>query len=1073
MALAARGDADARAAVGADARGCSTRSAPRRGAASGSRRWPRGTRCSSSSSPRSPARRSATVGTLSGSIRGVLHARLDRLDQEERAVLERASVVGRSFSLEAVLELIPPEERELAQARMFELVAARADPARRRGSRRTASASSTRSSATRSTRRCRRRLRADLHETVAAQLDDAGDAAPALVGFHLEQACLLRRELGRHDAELAQRAGRLLRLAAEETLSRTDAPATISLLERARALLPTTIPSCPPLLTALGVARGERGRHARRRIRARRGGRGRRRARRPRGGAARTHRAPVRPRVRRRARRSRRASSSPGRRSPELEPLGDELALARAWWLASSGDIAACRWRERGEAIERALEHARRARAGVDMVGTLAGLLAQALLHGPTPVERGDRARRKASGRARARRAAAERPSTRASPGCSRCSGDSRRRGGCTGTRRQRTRSSGCASAAQRRRSSARRSSCSPATPPRAERQLRASSAAFDEIGATTSATTHRALLAEVFAGSAGSTRPRAGGTRRRRSARRGPRRPGALAVRTRAALAHAKAGATRRAPRPRRSPSARASSSPARVAALKAAAEVERPRTTAPRPAAARRGRSIAEAKGTIAQHRALACRSRDAVQFASASCGQEAGMTAQGERARPRRARGAQPRRTQPRRAQPRRAQARGTQASKSTAARSTTSLEEHGEPKRTRGAETTRRRRRVGRRVAGSERKPLPGARRAGAVARDAQVEVTVLVRPRAPIPVGRRRSVGSRCASAATSPAASTRPVRRRPGKDLAAVAEFAARARAARPAGERGAAKRRPRRNGRPDGGRVRDEALPLPLSAGRRTAAARATCTCRARSSRRSRPSSVSTTGRRRRRTATSSPGARRAGAEDLVHADADRRAVRLPAPPRRKRPAHRRDRARRRLPPLAAAPLLRRSSEADAEVTAVSVDGARNRPGVNHGADGEVLLDVEVIGAVAPGAEQLVYFAPMTDRGFVDAVTTARLRPARSRRSSRSAGGRPRKSGRSRHGVPSTRRSRPPPLLGITVCAASGDNGWRDGVAGGVAHVDYPGLEPVRPRLRRHAPRGDGDDRGGRLERP
>ena len=53
---------------------------------------------------------------MAGSIRGVLEARLDRLGREERAVLERASVVGRSFSLAAVLELIEPQERELAQS---------------------------------------------------------------------------------------------------------------------------------------------------------------------------------------------------------------------------------------------------------------------------------------------------------------------------------------------------------------------------------------------------------------------------------------------------------------------------------------------------------------------------------------------------------------------------------------------------------------------------------------------------------------------------------------------------------------------------------------------------------------------------------------------------------------------------------------------------------------------------------------------------------------------------------------------------------------------------------------------
>ena len=44
---------------------------------------------------------------MAGSIRGVLDARLDRLGREERAVLERASVVGRSFSLVSVLGADP------------------------------------------------------------------------------------------------------------------------------------------------------------------------------------------------------------------------------------------------------------------------------------------------------------------------------------------------------------------------------------------------------------------------------------------------------------------------------------------------------------------------------------------------------------------------------------------------------------------------------------------------------------------------------------------------------------------------------------------------------------------------------------------------------------------------------------------------------------------------------------------------------------------------------------------------------------------------------------------------------
>src|SRR3954451_21956939 len=59
---------------------------------------------------------------MPSSIRGVLHERLDRLERSERSVLQRAAVVGRSFSLEAVFELSEPGEREHVQARLHELV---------------------------------------------------------------------------------------------------------------------------------------------------------------------------------------------------------------------------------------------------------------------------------------------------------------------------------------------------------------------------------------------------------------------------------------------------------------------------------------------------------------------------------------------------------------------------------------------------------------------------------------------------------------------------------------------------------------------------------------------------------------------------------------------------------------------------------------------------------------------------------------------------------------------------------------------------------------------------------------
>jgi kumamolisin len=60
--------------------------------------------------------------------------------------------------------------------------------------------------------------------------------------------------------------------------------------------------------------------------------------------------------------------------------------------------------------------------------------------------------------------------------------------------------------------------------------------------------------------------------------------------------------------------------------------------------------------------------------------------------------------------------------------------------------------------------------------------------------------------------------------------------------------------------------------------------------------------------------------------------------------------------------------------------ITAVSVDGGKNAPTTASGdsADGEVMLDIEVAAAVAPGAKIVVYFTPNTDQGFIDAITTA-----------------------------------------------------------------------------------------------
>src|SRR5262249_44688015 len=60
-------------------------------------------------------------------------------------------------------------------------------------------------------------------------------------------------------------------------------------------------------------------------------------------------------------------------------------------------------------------------------------------------------------------------------------------------------------------------------------------------------------------------------------------------------------------------------------------------------------------------------------------------------------------------------------------------------------------------------------------------------------------------------------------------------------------------------------------------------------------------------------------------------------------------------------------------------EVVSVSVNGGQNCPTGNpNGPDGEVMLDIEIAGAVAPGARIVVYFAPNTDQGFFRAINRA-----------------------------------------------------------------------------------------------
>jgi kumamolisin len=130
--------------------------------------------------------------------------------------------------------------------------------------------------------------------------------------------------------------------------------------------------------------------------------------------------------------------------------------------------------------------------------------------------------------------------------------------------------------------------------------------------------------------------------------------------------------------------------------------------------------------------------------------------------------------------------------------------------------------------------------------------------------------------------------------------------------------------------------------------------------------------------------------------------------------------------------------------------VTAVSVDNGQNAPtGDANGPDGEVMLDIEVVGAVAPQANIAVYFAPNTDAGFLDAVTTA-IHDTTNKPSVISISwGSAESTWTAQSMTAMDDAFQAAATLGVTICVASGDNGSGDGVTDGADHVDFPASSP------------------------
>lgn len=128
--------------------------------------------------------------------------------------------------------------------------------------------------------------------------------------------------------------------------------------------------------------------------------------------------------------------------------------------------------------------------------------------------------------------------------------------------------------------------------------------------------------------------------------------------------------------------------------------------------------------------------------------------------------------------------------------------------------------------------------------------------------------------------------------------------------------------------------------------------------------------------------------------------------------------------------------------------VRAIGVNGAQNNPGPDPSSDGEVQLDIEILGALAPGAEMKVYFAPNDDRGFLDSLSAAIHDTPTPTVVSISWG--------ASENLWTTQTTTAmdevfadAAALGVTVIAAAGDDGSSDGQTDGSVHLCFPASSP------------------------
>ena len=200
-------------------------------------------------------------------IHALLAARLDRLDPAERAVVEAAAVVGRSFGGGAVLELGRGDDRSELDRHLGALVhkdLIQPDGGRFAGE----ETFSFKHMLVRDVayQGILKEVRADFHERFADWLEQAAGERTSeyeeILGYHLERAYRYLTELGPIDErgrELAARAAARLGSSGRRALARGDIPPAVNLLERAVSLLDDDDPARRDLTLKLGIALAETG----------------------------------------------------------------------------------------------------------------------------------------------------------------------------------------------------------------------------------------------------------------------------------------------------------------------------------------------------------------------------------------------------------------------------------------------------------------------------------------------------------------------------------------------------------------------------------------------------------------------------------------------------------------------------------------------------------------------------------------------------------------------------------------------------------------------------------------------